>query len=293
MSEDDSGQLMQKGFDFEEFAEVFRKNFPSGRLPLRYVSSVTGEQRTKDYCGRKQLGKSNMDEDAPRPFGDGIRESSRDPRNNQKTREAAEGSTDDDDEHRNCPEGRNTGRPVAPPKELIPVGRVARYRYINKDGKSEKPTKFLYTSMDGRFKQVLPCESCEHKGLTARECLQQNLSHRGSPSRTGRSMAGSKPTRTGWHPNWTNEAKKTRFQLGNRNGPATVNRGKSVPKNKNRSAPANKRRASILKRTGAEGPVKRGSFAASLKRSYPNIDDPQPSTSRVIMGTVSGRGWRL
>ena len=293
VSEDDSGQVPQKGFDFEEFAEVFRKNFPAGRLPPRYISSVTGEQRGKDYRGRKQLGRSNLDEDTPGPFGDGIQGPGRNPRDNQSTRETAEGFTGDDDEYCNCPEGQNTGRPVALPKELIPVGRLARYRYLNKEGKSEKPTKFLYTSMDGRFKQFLPCESCEMKGSTARECLQQNLSHRELSFRTERSAARSKPTRTGWHPSWINEAKKTRFQLGNRNGPATVNRGKAVPKNKNRSTPANKRRASILKRTGAEGPVRKGSFAASLKRSYPNLDDPKPSTSRVILGTVSGRGRRL
>ena len=293
VSEDDSGQVPQKGFDFEEFAEVFRKNFPAGRLPPRYISSVTGEQRGKDYRGRKQLGRSNLDEDTPGPFGDDIQGSDRDPRDNRSTRGTAEGFTDDDDEYCNCPEGQNMGRPVAPPKELIPVGRIAKYRYLNKEGKSEKPTRFLWTSMDGKFKQFIPCESCEKKGSTARECLQQNLSHRGLPSRTERSAAWSKPTRTGWHPSWINGAKKTRFQLGNRNGPATVNRGKAVPKNKNRSTPANKRRASILKRTGAEGPVRKGSFAASRKRSYPNTDDPKPSSSRVIMGTVSGRGRTL
>ena len=291
VSEDESGQVPQKGFDFEEFAEVFRKNFPAGRLPPRYVSSVTGEQREKDYRGGKQFGRSNPDEDTTGPFGDGIQGPGRNPRDNQSTKRTAEGFTDNDDEYCNCPE-QNMGRPIATPEELIPVGRLAKYRYLNKEGKSERPTKYFYTSMDGRFKQFLPCKPCEMKGSTARECLQQNLSHRELSFRTGRS-ARSEPTRTGWHPSWINEAKKTRFQIGNRNGPATVNGGKSVPKNKKRSAPANKKRAGILKRTGAEGPVKRGSLAASLKRSYPNIDDPQPSTSRVIMGTVSGRGWRL
>ena len=292
VSEDDSGQLPQKGFDFEEFAEVFRKNFPAGRSPPRYVSSVEGEQKEKDYRGRKQLGRSNLDRDTPGPFGDGIQGSSRDPRDNQSTREIAERFTDDDDEYCNCPEGRNVGRPVASPKGLIPVGRLERYRYLNKEGKAEKPSRFLWTSMDGRVKQILPCESCKEQGSTAYQCLEKNLAHRGLSSRTERSVTWSGPTRTGWHPNWINGAKKTRFQLGNRNGPATVNRGKSVPKNKNRSAPANKRRAGILRGTGAEGPARKGSFAAFLKRSYSNTDDPKPSTSRVTMGTVSGRGRR-
>ena len=291
VSEDDSGQVPQKGFDFEEFAEVFRKNFPAGRLPPRYVSSVTGEQRRKDYRGRKQFGRSNLDEDTTGPFGDGIQGPGRNPRDNQSTRETAGRFTDDEDEYCNCPE-QNMGRPIASPEELIPVGRLAKYRYLNKEGKTEKPTRFLYTSMDGRFKQFLPCKPCEMKGSTAKECLQQNLSHRKLSFQMGQSAARSEPTRTGWHPSWTNEAKKTRFRIGNKNGPATVNRGKSVPKNKNRSAPANKRRASILKRTGAERPVRKGSFAAFLKRSYPNTDDPKPSSSRGIMGTVSGRGRR-
>ena len=291
VSEDDSGQVPQKGFDFEEFAEVFRKNFPAGRLPPRYVSSVTGEQRGKDYRGRKQFGKSNLDEDTTGPFGDSTQGPGRNPSDNQSMRKTAEGFIDDEDEYCNCPE-QNMGRPIASPKELIPVGRLAKYRYLNKEGKTERPTRFLYTSMDGRFKQFLPCESCERKGLTPLECLQQNLSHRKSSFQMGR-PARSEPTRTGWHPSWKNEAKKTRFQLGNRKGPATVNRGQSVPKNKNRSAPANKRRASILKRTGTERPVRKGSFAAFLKRSYPNTDDPKPSSSRGIMGTVSGRGRKL
>ena len=284
VSEDDSGQVPQKGFDFEEFAEVFRKNFPAGRLPPRYVSSVTGEQRREDYRGRKQFGRSNLDEDTTGPFGDGIHGPGRNPRDNQRF-------TDDEDEYCNCPE-QNKGRPIASPKELIPVGRLAKYRYLDKEGKTEKPTRFLYTSMDGRFKQFLPCGSCEMKGSTAKECLQQNLSHRKLSFQRGQSAARSEPTRTGWHPSWTNEAKKTRFRIGNKNGPATVNRGKSVPKNKNRSAPANKRRASILKRTGAERPVRKGSFAAFQNQSYLNTEDPKPSTSRVAKGIVSGRGRR-
>ena len=322
VSEDDSEQIPQKGFDFEEFAEVFRKNFPAGRLPLRYAKSVTGEQRGKDYCGKKTFGRSNMDEDAPRTFGDGIQGSSRDPRGNQSTGEAAEGSGEvgyrnhpeaaegsvevghryinseaaegsGEDGYRNHPEGRNTGRPVTPPKELIPVGRVARYRYINKEGHSEKPTKYLFTSLDGRFKNIpVPCESCEHKGLTARGCLQQNISHRGLSPRTDRSTTWSKPTRTGWHPNWTNGNKRTRFQMENRNGPATMNRGKSVPRNKNRPALANRKWNSILKRAGVAGTIQRGSFAAFQNQSYLNTEDPKPSTSRVIKGTVSGRGRR-
>ena len=296
VSEDDSGQVPQKGFDFEEFAEVFRKNFPAGRLPPRYVSTVTGEQRRNDYRGRKQFGRSNLDEDTTGPFGDGIQRPGRNPRDNQSMRKTAEGFTDNDDGYGNCPE-QHMGRPIASPKELIPVGRLAKYRYLNKEGKTEKPSRFLYTSRDGRFKQFLPCESCEMKGSTAKECLQQNLSHRRLSFQMGQSAARSEPTRTGWHPSWTNEAKKTRFQLGNRNRPATVNRGKSVPKNKNRSAPANKRRASILKKTGAERPVRKGSFAASLKRSYPNTEmeivDPKPSSSKVILGTVSVRGRKL
>ena len=148
--------------------------------------------------------------------------------------------------------------------------------------------------MDGRFKNIqLPCGSCQALKLTARECLQQNISHRGLSPRKGRSMARSKPTRTGWHPSWVNGTNKNRSRPGNSNGSARVTRGKSAPKNQNRSAPANKRRASILKGTGAERPARKGSFAAFLNQSYPNTEEPKPSTSRVAKGTVSGRGRRL
>ena len=297
VSEDDSEQAPREEFDMEEFTEVFRKNFPAGSLPLRYAKSVMGDQRREDYCQSEQLGRSDMEEDETRPCEDGIRGSNRDlggnPRN-ASTRNEAEGSVDDDDTYRNYPEGLNTGRPVVPPQELKPVGRIARYRYINKDGQSEKPTQFFYTSMDGRFKNIqLPCGSCQALKLTARECLQQNISHRGLSPRKGRSMARSKPTRTGWHPSWVNGTNKNRSRPGNSNGSARVTRGKSAPKNQNRSAPANKRRASILKGTGAERPARKGSFAAFLNQSYPNTEEPKPSTSRVAKGTVSGRGRRL
>ena len=297
VSKDDSEQVPQKEFNMEEFAEVFRKNFPAGRSQLRYAKSVTGDQRGKDYCEPEQPGGSNIDEDETRPCEDGIQGSNHNPRGNQRnpsTREAAEGSGDDDDVHRRYPEGRNTGRPAVLPKEFEPVGRVTRYRYINREGQTEKPTQYLFTSLDGRFENVpVPCEACQFEGLTAGECMRKKVSHRDLQPQRGRSVAWSKPTRTGWHPTWVNGTNRNRSRSGNSNGSARGARGRSVPKNKNGSAPANKRRAGILKRTGAERPARKGSFAAFLNQSYPNTEEPKPSTSRVAKGTVSGRGRRL
>ena len=269
ISNDEPQQITQQEFDLK-FGEVFRKDGPARELDLRQGKDgpAVGIRMRKNDYGARQFGRSGITEKEP--------ESS--------------------DEYSNYPEGENTGRTMEKKvsfKEFKPVGRLTKYRYVSRDGRSEKPTQYLYTSMDGRGWNVpIPCKSCQAKGLNAKECLRQDIPHMGLQPLMGRMTARSEPTRTGWHPNWANVATKNRSQMANRNKAAPVAGNRLAPRCKTRSGPANKKRASTPKNTGAARPGRkeRSSF---LELSYPNTSKPKPSTSGAKKGAVSGRGRKL
>ena len=270
ISNDEPRQITQQEFDPKEFGEVFRKNCSAGDLDLHQGKdgpAVGIQMRRKNY-GARQFERSGIAEKEPASS----------------------------DEYSNYPEGENTGRIMEKNvsfKEFKPVGRLTKYRYVSMDGRTEKPTQYLYTNMEGRGWNVpIPCKSCQTKGSNAKECLRRDISHMGLEPLMGRLTARSKPTRTGWHPNWANVANKNRSQMANRNRAAPVAGDRSVPKCKNRSAPANKKRANILKNTGAGRPGKKERYAF-LNLSYPNTSKPEPSTSGAKKGAVSGGGRKL